>query len=206
MKVLGVDPGLSGAIALIEDAKFANVTDLPTMARGKPIRRQRRNPKEGEPKTRLVQLNELNAAALVEIISMWEPDHAVIERAQPMQKPGEARQSLSAIGHYMEAYGVIKGVLAALSIPYTVIGAAQWKKRANLTGIPPKEAKETARMLAIRLFPQAASHLVRKKDHNRAESILLARFGYYDYIEQPTYTPRKRRDNMEQDDLQLKIG
>ena len=35
MKIVGIDPGLSGAIAIIEDNKVVGIFDMPVMAEGK---------------------------------------------------------------------------------------------------------------------------------------------------------------------------
>ena len=35
MKVLGIDPGLSGAIAILEDNKVISLFDMPVMSEGK---------------------------------------------------------------------------------------------------------------------------------------------------------------------------
>ena len=35
MKVVGIDPGLSGAIAILEDKKVFSIIDMPVMAEGK---------------------------------------------------------------------------------------------------------------------------------------------------------------------------
>ena len=38
MKVIGIDPGLSGAIAILEEKKVINLFDMPVMAEGKKIK------------------------------------------------------------------------------------------------------------------------------------------------------------------------
>ena len=35
MKVVGIDPGLSGAIAILKDKKVLSIFDMPVMAEGK---------------------------------------------------------------------------------------------------------------------------------------------------------------------------
>ena len=35
MRVIGIDPGLSGAIAILEDNKVLQIFDMPVMAEGK---------------------------------------------------------------------------------------------------------------------------------------------------------------------------
>jgi len=93
---------------------------------------------------------------------------AVLERAQSMPKQGVA----SSFG-YGVTYGQILGVLGALHISTRLVRPAQWKQRAGLIG----KGKEDSRELAIRLWPSLADKLARKKDHGRAEALLIARFG-----------------------------
>ena len=40
MKVIGIDPGLSGAIAVLEEKRVLGIFDMPVMAEGKKNKRQ----------------------------------------------------------------------------------------------------------------------------------------------------------------------
>ena len=40
MKIIGIDPGLSGAIAILENNKVLNIFDIPVMSEGKKNKRQ----------------------------------------------------------------------------------------------------------------------------------------------------------------------
>ena len=40
MKIFGIDPGLSGAIAVLENNKVLNMFDIPVMSEGKKNKRQ----------------------------------------------------------------------------------------------------------------------------------------------------------------------
>ena len=40
MKIIGIDPGLNGAIAILEDKKVLGIFDMPVMAEGKKNKRQ----------------------------------------------------------------------------------------------------------------------------------------------------------------------
>jgi crossover junction endodeoxyribonuclease RuvC len=76
--------------------------------------------------------------------------------------------------------GVWIGVCAGLNFPYQLVAPVTWKKR--LMADMGKE-KDASRVKAMQLYPHIASSLSRKKDHNRADALLLARFG------QMTYAP-----------------
>ena len=40
MKIIGIDPGLSGAIAVLENNKVLKIFDMPVMSEGKKSKRQ----------------------------------------------------------------------------------------------------------------------------------------------------------------------
>ena len=40
MKIIGIDPGLSGAIAILENNKVLNIFEIPVMSEGKKNKRQ----------------------------------------------------------------------------------------------------------------------------------------------------------------------
>lgn len=148
MIVIGIDPGNTGAIAVLENDRFVDVFDMPLMANGKK--------------------QQVNAAALSKIFDDV-PNHAVavVERVSAM--PG---QGVSSMFNFGMGYGVIQGVLAAGGIPFTLVTPQVWKKRAGISG----KDKGCARTLAQQLYPFAP--LSRKKDIGRADAILIARYGY----------------------------
>ena len=98
MKVLGIDPGLSGAIAILEDNKVISLFDMPVMSEGKKNKRQ------------------LNSAQLVNIIkqnaSNDEEIAVVVEQVNAM--PG---QGVTSMFNFGQTFGAIKGVCAALELP-----------------------------------------------------------------------------------------
>jgi crossover junction endodeoxyribonuclease RuvC len=62
-------------------------------------------------------------------------------------------------------------VVLALGVPLYLVAPTKWKPHFSLGS-----DKEKARALALRLWPTSV-HFGRKKDHNRAEAALLARYG-----------------------------
>lgn len=107
MKVLGIDPGLDGAIALLGDG-FLSVRDMPTA---------------GELKRRVVV-----AAEAAGIIKAWAPDIAVIEKVHAMPKQG-----VTSSFRFGQALGTIEGVCGALLIPVEYVTPQAWKKHFRLT-------------------------------------------------------------------------
>jgi crossover junction endodeoxyribonuclease RuvC len=91
--------------------------------------------------------------------------HVYIEESQPM--PGQGTRSMFTTGY---GYGLWIGLLTTLQLPYTPIRPGIWKRSMTLG-----KDKEAARLRAQQLFPSA--DLRRKKDHGRAEALLLASYG-----------------------------
>lgn len=154
MKLLGLDPGLRGAAAVIAAApsvraRVLGVIDLPTV--GEKAKRR------------------IDVTALLSFIEEHQPDGAVIERAQAM--PDQGASSGFAYGR---AVGAIEACVVAMGIPLDVIESSAWKKYHSLIG----KGKEDSRQRAVLRFPEAHSSLKRMMDHNRAEAILMAEFGY----------------------------
>ena len=155
---LGIDPGLTGACAVLTEAgEYCEVFDVPTMANGKGSARVKQ---------------QINAAALAARLAPLCEKHVVTATLEAVSAmPGQGVSGVFSLGH---SFGTIYGVLATLKVPVELITPARWKKAFQLLGTE----KETSRALAIRLYPHAAEWLARKKDHGRAEALLLARFGW----------------------------
>lgn len=154
--IIGIDPGLTGAIAVLGSHGLIDMQDMPVMPRsaGGTVKQQ------------------VNAAALHTLLKEWTHDHdknefiVFFERVNAMPKQGSA--STFSLGH---TAGVIEGVVCAAGLAHEVITPQSWKKHFRLG-----KDKDAARALAQRHYPDAS--LARKKDHNRAESLLIARFGW----------------------------
>lgn len=149
---IGIDPGLGGAIALLRDGKVV-VVDMPTVARsaGKGA--------------------QVDAAGLAELLRPCAFEggwHTYVEIQHA--RPGQGVTSMFGMG---VSFGAAVGVIAALGIPYTLVAPGAWKRQAGLTG----KDKEASRARALQLHPELAERLSRKKDHGRAEAVLLACFG-----------------------------
>lgn len=152
---IGIDPGVTGAVAAVADGVFAGVWDMPTIAltSGRCI--------DVPELARL--LRKLRAEHAGAALSVW------IERA--WGRPGEGARNGFALGR---GYGRLLGACEALGLPIQHADPQQWKRRAGLLGEP----KDASREMAAFRFPNAESLLKRKKDHGRAEALLIADHGY----------------------------
>ena len=106
MHVLGVDPGLSGALVWVNaSGDLIEVEDMPLVD------------------------NEVNAKLLANlIVGYGRLECAVVERQQSMPKQGVASSFKTGVG-----YGIIIGVLAALDVPTYFLSPTQWKKVLHLS-------------------------------------------------------------------------
>ncbi len=151
MIIIGIDPGINGAISIIENKKIIEVYDTPTMIDGKKNKRQI----NGAQVTNIFK-ERLNAEKEVVV---------VVEHVNAM--PG---QGVTSMFNFGQSFGVIKGICAALNLPIYFVRPSKWKKHFNLI----KTNKDASRTKVIEVYPEISSKLHRKKDSNRADAILIA--------------------------------
>lgn len=113
----------------------------------------------------------LDVAALARLFLAHPCRLAVCERAASMPKQG-----IASTFKFGMAFGAALAVPCCLQVPLQLVAARIWKKHFSL-----KKDKEEARALAIRLWP-GNRQFERKKDHNRAEAALIARYGRDKFI------------------------
>ena len=151
MKIIGIDPGLSGAIAILENNKVLNIFDMPVMSEGKKNKRQ------------------LNSALLSNLIkeNIGNAEVAiVVEQVNAM--PG---QGVTSMFNFGQTFGAIKGICAALELPIFFVRPSKWKKHFDLIN----SSKDSSRTKVIEMYPKM-SNLLSKKDVNKSDAILIARF------------------------------
>ena len=153
MKIIGIDPGLSGAIAVLQDNKVEEIFDVPVMTDGKKNKRQ------------------LNSAQLVKLLKDNIKDNEeiaiVVEQVNAM--PG---QGVTSMFNFGQTFGAIKGICAALNLPIFFVRPAKWKKHFDLI----KSSKDASRTKAIEMYPSISDKLSKKKDVNKSDAILIARY------------------------------
>ena len=156
MIIFGIDPGVSGAISVLEDKKIIEVFDMPTMIDGKKNKRQ----VNGSQVTNIIKERLNNNNNNEEII-------VVVEHVNAM--PG---QGVTSMFNFGQSFGVIKGICSALSLPIYFVRPTKWKKYFNLI----KTNKDASRTKVIQVYPEISAKLSRKKDSNKADAILIARY------------------------------
>tara|TARA_Y100000590_G_C15368070_1_gene881472 strand:+ start:74 stop:553 length:480 start_codon:yes stop_codon:yes gene_type:complete len=153
MIIIGIDPGVSGAISILENKKVLEIFEMPTMIDGKKNKRQ-------------VNGSQL-ANIIKETLDSNKETIVVVEHVNAM--PG---QGVTSMFNFGQSFGVVKGVCSALSIPIYFVRPTKWKKHFNLI----KTHKDASRTKVIEIYPNISSKLSRKKDSNKADAILIARY------------------------------
>lgn len=80
------------------------------------------------------------------------------------------QQGVRSVFRFGTGYGMLRGVLACAGVSLQLVSPSRWKKHYGLGA-----DAEKSRALAIRFWPQCQK-LSRRKDHNRAEALLMARW------------------------------
>ena len=160
MLIIGIDPGISGAICFFEDGQVKEIIDMPVMAEGKKNKRQINGPQ-----TYNEILKRINKFQKKDII-------VVIEQVSAM--PG---QGVTSMFNFGQSFGVLKGICSAMQLSTFFVRPAKWKKYFGLI----KTQKDASRTKVIEIFPYISSELSRKKDSNKADAVLIASFFYNTY-------------------------
>ena len=133
MRIIGIDPGLSGGIAVLDDLKIFDVFDMPIMSEGKKNK------------------NQLNSAHLVNIIKKHiipEDTYVIVEQVSAM--PG---QGVTSMFNFGQTFGSIKGICAALNLPIFYVRPAKWKKHFELIN----SSKDASRTKVIEMYPSIST-------------------------------------------------
>lgn len=169
---LGIDIGLSGAIAAVRGEQLLGLEDMPTREK---------------PGTSLVR-REIDPKALREaILRLCGPckDEAIAVSLEHVFAMGPATTGHgSGRGHGVsgafalgETRGAVRAVIEILGLAPAWISPVSWKRHFGLTAQHGEKVdKGASRRRALELYPAADLRLA--KHHNRAEAILIARFAY----------------------------
>ena len=166
--VVGIDPGLSGALAFIHVSGEVALEDIPVIAIASGAVRRR---VDGA----LLKAMLLRHCPPAEPVRIFCEDIAVAMGGQ-----GSAAMTMVSLGRTL---GAIEGVTDALRMPLRLVAPKEWKGLYGLKGKSKDDAGRgkgelpKAMLLARRLYPQAIPMLERVKDADRAEALLIAHFG-----------------------------
>lgn len=149
MLTIGIDPGASGAIVMLENDVPIEWMVMPTYKVGSAIR--------------------VNASELNYFMDRTKYiDHVYIEQVGAM--PGQGVTSMFNFGH---SCGTVMGVIGALGLAHTMVTPQKWKKAAGLIGTD----KDASRSRAIQLWPTWRDLDKKGKGQAYADAALIAKFG-----------------------------
>jgi crossover junction endodeoxyribonuclease RuvC len=147
--ILGIDPGLSGALAFLGPDGLV-IRDMPVLTVGKKR-----------------EIDEIELARLID--AAGPITHAFLE--QVGTRPGEGAVGAFAFGR---GYGLIRGLLRAAFVPISDVTPQKWQRA---VGIKAGAGKDAARALAKEKFQRDAGLFARVKDDGRADAALIALWG-----------------------------
>jgi crossover junction endodeoxyribonuclease RuvC len=144
--ILGIDPGLSGALAMASGDEL-HVHDMPVVeVRGKRV---------------------IDAPRLAEMLRTgfpYMPNMVVLEHVQGVQ--GSGATSAFAFGR---GFGLVEGCVTAIGLPLTLVRPQTWTKALGVS-----RDKGQHRLAAGSLWPRHTGLFARVKDDGRADAALLA--------------------------------
>ena len=152
MIVIGIDPGLSGAVAFYDTVEGTiEVADMPVVE----LSRNGKNKRE------------ISAALLSGILTRHKVEAAFLERVNAM-----TGQGVTSVFSFGRSSGIVEGILAAYDIPTTLVTPQAWQK-----AVGQRSGKDGSRERAMQLFPAQADLFSRKKDDGRSDAALIAYYG-----------------------------
>lgn len=160
MKIVGIDPGLTGAIALLDVGTPMRIQfwDTPTL----------------KIETGKSTKNIINVLEAADILFKIDPALIIIEKVHAMPGGGERTMGATSAFNFGMGYGVWLGIIGAFQIPFQQVHPATWKK-AMMEGMG--KAKAASRVRAMQIYPSVGEELKLVKHHGRADALLLAEYG-----------------------------
>ena len=143
---VGIDPGKTGAIGVLGSVWGPLVWDVPMI--------------NGD--YNFYEMWKL----LGGVILHYSATYLTLEKQQAMPKQGVSSTFATGRG-----YGAWEALCWITTPDFEIVSPRVWKKKLGLSS-----DKEESRELAIKLYPSMQDQLKRKKDHNRAEALLLAHY------------------------------
>ena len=165
-RVIAIDPGLTGAIAVYHNGMLLQVYDMPTRVKSVTRKRNKTTGKMQNYMKYEVDAHALGGILHESLSNLTGTRECVIEKVAA--RPGQGVVSMFGFG---DSFGVVRAICAYLVGNENVhrVLPAQWKKHFGLI----HQDKDTARLKAIKLFGSFGGLLNRKKDIGRADAILI---------------------------------
>lgn len=156
---IGIDPGFSGAVGFVSDTDNSDcgVFDAPIIEKQKGGKVSRKFDVD-----RMVGLLSIEKFLDSKSVIAIEGQHAF---------PGQGSVSMFNLGY---GFGLWTGIANALKYRVVIFSPQAWKNELIKTDC---SNKLKSIQVATKKFPSMADELSRKKDHNRAEALLIALYS-----------------------------
>ncbi len=156
--VLGIDPGLSGALALLSSDGELHVWDVPTF---EVVRNRRRK-------------REIDHAGLRDIILKASSIAVKIDAAYVEKVGAMPKQGVTSMFTFGTTVGALLQVVASHFIPMVHVTPQKWKVYFKL-----RKGKDGSRMKASELMPRFSDQWPLKKHNGRSDAVLIATYGLH---------------------------
>lgn len=148
----GIDPGLTGALAVLDFQDFKlHIWDTPTVS----VKVGERVRKRCDPER------------FVEAFAHFPLDYCTIENVQSL--PSDGHVGAFTFG---KVTGITIGIAYGLDIPLASVAPAKWKMQMQVPA-----DKKAAKYRASQLFPNCTAAWGREMDHGRAEAAIIALYS-----------------------------
>lgn len=152
--ILAIDPGVSGALVLMNTAAVFEYSYMPIVP--KPHGRG----------------NQVDAYGVDALIRQWRQEHK-IQGCKIERVGARPNQGVTGMFSFGRSVGILEGIMASYAIPVHFVLPINWKRRAGIL----KAEKDAARGVATQLYPSMAEVLKTKKSIAIADAILIGRYG-----------------------------
>ncbi len=160
MKIMGIDPGKKGGIAVIDSKrKICELTPMPMLPGGK-----------------VWDLEELCV-----IVGRWSNDCGAVYIEKVGAMPGQGVVSMFNFGW---GCGALEGIVAAYQLPYHKVSPQTWMKSVHQGSDAKANTKQKGLQIAKRLYPGRsflATPRSRVPHDGMVDALLIALFGLQQY-------------------------
>lgn len=145
--IIGIDPGFTGGLAIVDDEQLLEVFEMPL---------------------HIAKRKRVCGTELSMMLADWRRIHECNEVVVEFVA-ARPNQGVTSVFNFGMSYGVILGVLDTLGFSVSYAAPQKWKKDLGLDS-----SKDSSRALACDLWPDLSSLFSLKKDDGKAEAALMA--------------------------------
>jgi len=153
---IGIDPGLNGGIASINNANdLKGIWLIPTFTVG--------------------TKKEIDTKSLYQLLKPFKDNCKLVGIETQHAMPKQGVSSMFKIG---KGYGIIIGILTALELPYIEIRSLEWQK-VMFAGLDRTNTKDLSKIIAQRLHPKCefkASKRCTKIHDGMTDAVMIAHY------------------------------